>query len=64
MYSNGRIWRLKGCPACRGDLYVTKPQGLPALWACLQCGREYLSETPIERGRGHHYPRERKAQES
>ena len=38
------MWKLKGCPRCRGDIYIGID--LPGLYQqCLQCG--YESDSPI-----------------
>ncbi|HEY8491460.1 MAG TPA: hypothetical protein VIO14_10765 [Dehalococcoidia bacterium] len=31
--------RLKGCPRCRGDLFLDRDP-LDAAWRCLQCGHQ------------------------
>lgn len=35
-------WRLRGCPRCGGDLYISKDEYDTWHEACLQCG--YVSE--------------------
>jgi ribosomal protein L37AE/L43A len=30
----------KSCPRCHGDLFLDRNDG-PAMWACLQCGRNF-----------------------
>ncbi|MEW6034708.1 MAG: hypothetical protein AB1603_07635 [Chloroflexota bacterium] len=46
MSKTSRMWWLRGCPSCGGDLYVDMydPQDLK----CLQCGRSYLKRTAEE----------------
>ena len=41
------MWRLKGCPKCRGDLYVDKDHDG---WfeECLQCGYEAYLQPVVE----------------
>lgn len=31
------MWKIKGCPRCRGDLYITGPHNVQEE-KCLQCG--------------------------
>jgi DNA-directed RNA polymerase subunit M/transcription elongation factor TFIIS len=35
----GEMWRRKGCPRCRGDLFIDEDVGSNYI-KCLQCGYE------------------------
>jgi hypothetical protein len=39
VYGGGEMWRRKGCPHCRDDLYIDEDVGRNYL-KCLQCGYE------------------------
>jgi DNA-directed RNA polymerase subunit RPC12/RpoP len=39
------MWRLKGCPHCRGDIFVEKDIVAGQMFICLQCGREFYPPT-------------------
>lgn len=53
------VWRLKGCPRCRGDVFLDRDEEHRWYQQCLQCG--YFNEMQDLAG-FHEQPQERERQ--
>jgi len=60
---NRPIWLLKGCPRCRGDVFIDQDNDGNYLMTCLYCGWEKWADEngkPLEPAEYRPYAKERK----